>query len=128
MIWKVNVEVDFVDGQGTTTELTTYSYTSQRLETGMHRFRLRQVDVDGTESVSETVAVRVLPEETVNVIVRSSLSANPKATITPIEDGDPQVEFYDILGRKVDVLHRGTVQSGQNVHVDLSSPYFCVEV
>ncbi|HHP7239062.1 T9SS type A sorting domain-containing protein, partial [Longibacter sp.] len=114
------LETGFVEGQGTTSDATSYRFAVEEIRTGTHQFRLRQVDIDGTETLSKTVSVRVIPDDPVEIIVRSSPSANPTATVTPRETGDMRVVLYDILGRQVDVLHQGMVQSGETVSIDLS--------
>ncbi len=51
--------VAFVDGHGTTAAAHAYSYRIAQLAPGLHRFRLRQLDLDGTAHVSADVAVEV---------------------------------------------------------------------
>lgn len=111
----------FVEGEGTASEPTSYTYTALDLEAGLHRFRLRQVDVTGTQSLSKTVSVQGLPEEPGEIVVHSSASAHPRATITPRETGELHIALYDILGRQVDMLHQGTAQAGETVNVDLGA-------
>ena len=114
------IDSGFVEGQGTVTDATTYRYAIDDLGTGDHRFRLRQVDIDGTETVSKMVSVQVLPNDPVEIIVRSSPSPAPSASVTPRSSGPLTVKLYDILGREVDVLYDGSGEAGQRVNVDLS--------
>lgn len=114
------IESGFVEGQGTTTEATTYRYAIDRLQAGTHRFRLRQIDIDGTETRSETVSIQVLPTDPIEIIVQSSPSPSPSASVTPRSSGPLTVRLYDILGRQVNVLYQGRGEAGQTINVDLS--------
>ena len=56
------VEISFVDGKGTTSERSTYSYTddfTNETYRGGVQYRLKQVDYDGTYSYSRTVLVNL---------------------------------------------------------------------
>jgi hypothetical protein len=46
-----------VDGAGTTSEPQFYQYRATGLPSGVHLFRLKQIDVDGTAELSPVVAV-----------------------------------------------------------------------
>jgi len=115
------IESGFVEGRGTTTEATTYRYAIEELQAGTHQFRLRQVDIDGTETVSKTVSVQVLPTDPVEIIVRSLPSPAPSASVTPRASGPLTVRLYDILGRQVNILYQGRGEAGQTINVDLSN-------
>jgi Zn-dependent metalloprotease len=112
-------DAHFIEGQGTTEETTTYQYAVEGLRTGVHRFRLRQVDTDGTETLSETVTARVRPNDPVQIAVRSSPSAAPGATISLRSSGNLRVMLYDILGRTTSVLYDGHRQAGNPVNITL---------
>ncbi len=51
--------VGWTEGQGTTLETTRYAYPVTGLAPGAHRFRLRQVDLDGASELSSVVEVTV---------------------------------------------------------------------
>ncbi len=63
-------DVGFVAGRGTTTEQATYAYAVEGLDAGLHRFRLRQVDFDGSTHYSSTVEVNIGLEAALTVAVR----------------------------------------------------------
>ena len=48
--------IGFVKGQRTTVETTQYTFRVSDLEPGEHTFRLRQIDVDGDETISSPVS------------------------------------------------------------------------
>jgi hypothetical protein len=97
--------VDFVEGAGSTSEPQSYQFTDRTVpfEAETVRYRLRQVDLDGTTDLSRVVEVNLgTPEELAlrapfpnpfqdQATVRYEL---PRAT-------DVQVAVYDLLGRRV---------------------------
>ena len=42
------IQIGFVSGRGTTTEITSYNYLDTEIETGKYYYRLKQTDFDGT--------------------------------------------------------------------------------
>jgi len=105
--WKT---VGQVEGAGTTTEAQRYSYEAAGLSYGTHRFRLRQVDLDGSAHTSKEIKAVVKPTESLSV----QAYPNPISTTATVKvaTGQPQdvsVEIYDLLGRQVAQLHEGTV-------------------
>jgi hypothetical protein len=54
----------FVEGKGTTTEISQYSYLDQNFTEGKYSYRLKQIDFDGSYELSETFEIEVyLPSE-----------------------------------------------------------------
>lgn len=79
-----------VSGAGTTTEPQHYSLVHDRAERGENFYRLRQVDLDGTENLSNT--------ERVNI------DANDIFTIRPTHaDKEIHVEFYDYYDKDIEM-------------------------
>ncbi len=125
----------FVEGHGTTTRAQTYGHTTSDLLAGTHRFRLRQVDVDGTTSYSPVVEVTVASSASFQL---SRPHPNPfhqtaSLTLTVAQSQHVEVLLYDVLGRRVAVLHDGTIPAQRPValQVDarsLSSGLYIVRV
>ena len=58
------VQIGFVSGRGTTTEITSYNYLDTEIETGKYYYRLKQTDFDGTVKYLNVVLVDVgLPKQ-----------------------------------------------------------------
>ena len=100
--------IGFVEGRGTTTEPQTYRFTDSDLPftaTGAV-YRLRQVDTDGTETLSEAVEItRAAPA----TLALHGNFPNPFARQTTIryelpKAGPVQIVVYDALGRHVATL------------------------
>ena len=125
----------FVDGHGTTARAQTYAHTASDLLAGTHRFRLRQVDVDGTASHSPVVEVNVASSASYQL---SRPHPNPfhqtaALTLTVAQPQHVDVLLYDVLGRRVAVLHDGVIPAHRPValQVDarsLSSGLYIVRV
>jgi hypothetical protein len=104
----------WVDGAGTTTEEQTYSYSVENLSAGTHRFRLKQVDLDGTTHVSEVTTLNVEPEGAVSVqATPHPVRHASQIRVTAEESGPVSVALYDVLGRRVETLHEGRVTARQ---------------
>ncbi len=123
--WKA---IGFVQGFGTTTEPKSYSFTDENVTTGTpacqplvgkpagrYKYRLKQIDFDGTFQYSREIEVKAgnLPD-------RYSLSQNypnPFNPSTIIEYSIPKsgkvtIKIYDLIGREVRALVNGEVQQG----------------
>jgi hypothetical protein len=56
-----------VDGAGNSTQLLTYTFVDENAVAGTSYYRLRQVDFNGSFSLSPIVAVNLIPETTASV-------------------------------------------------------------
>jgi hypothetical protein len=107
--WRV---VGFIEGKGTTTEIHHYSFNDKNLLPGKYRYRLKQIDFDGSINYSNTIEVNV------RIPVEFSLEQNfpnPFNPSTKIKFIIPQVasgfslskvsiKVYDMLGREAATL------------------------
>jgi len=101
--------VGFVEGAGTTSEPQTYRFTDEELPYAADtlRYRLRQVDTDGSAAFTDPVVVgRSGPEE---LELRETFPNPARNRVTvryalPKQDdgtGEATVHLYDVLGRRV---------------------------
>ncbi len=100
------LEVGFVPGFGTTTEVTNYSFTDEKLLMGLYSYRLKQVDFDGTYEYTNSVEVEVYSPFEFSLAQNYPNPFNPS---TIISFSIPASEFvtlkvYDILGTEVATL------------------------
>ena len=110
--WHV---IGYVEGQGTTLEPHRYSYRTQALTPGRHRFRLKQIDFDGSFDYSPEVEVFTdLPEaywltppypNPFNPEARFSLMVKRRQTV--------EVSVYDVQARRVRTLYQGDMVAEQ---------------
>jgi hypothetical protein len=101
--WTV---IDFVEGNGTTTEPKSYSFRDENLEAGIYKYQLKQIDFDGTFEYSDIV------EAEVTIPVEYYLTQNYPNPFNPGTSikyaiGSNQFVFlkvYDVLGNEVVTL------------------------
>lgn len=94
-----------------------YAYTAEALVIGTHRFRLKQVDLDGRFTYSPQVEVEVTLPEGYQLSAVYPNPFNPQAQFTLALAATQPVEIalYDLLGRRVALLHQGELV-GQKTH------------
>jgi hypothetical protein len=112
----------FVPGRGTTDRRQTYRYRCPPLTPGTYAFRLRQVDVEGTVTLSRPVTARVAATEGMvlhppapnpargSTVLRFAVSGSDRAVL----------RLYDILGREVATLYDGSPRTPSLQTVDVS--------
>jgi len=104
--------VGFVEGRGTTSEVQRYSHRLQELSPGTHRFRLKQVDLDGTVTYSSSVEAVVELQGTYDLVAPYPNPFRQRATfaLTVAEAQRVNVAAYNQLGQHVATLHSGTLE------------------
>ena len=117
------VDEGFVEGAGTTNEPRQYRFRAEELETGEHQFRLRQVDTEGTATLSDPVTVRVRPPRVLSLEARgpNPVRTTAQLSFTVPETQTAQVSLYNVLGQRVQVLHDQPAQAGQEHVVAISA-------
>ncbi len=105
----------FVEGYGTTTEARSYTYRIDRLEPGTHRFRLKQIDFDGTFAFSPEVEVMVALVDDYRLSEAFPNPFNPTTqfTLTVSRDQKVTVLAYNMLGQQVATLFEGTLGANE---------------
>jgi hypothetical protein len=121
-------KVAFVEGKGTTTEKSDYSYTDKfayESFQGTVQYRLKQMDFNGTISYSTVISVEVdfTPKEYA-LYQNYPNPFNPSTTIKfalPF-DSNVRIAIYNLLGEQVDVIFEQVKEVGyHNVSWNASS-------
>ena len=104
-------KVGFESGQGTTTETTSYQFVDARLPYGVSEvsYRLRQVDVDGDQTLSDARRVTLTPTE-VSLIgsVPNPVASNQAEIRYELPEAmNVRLSVYDLLGRQIATLVDG---------------------
>ena len=105
--------IGFINGNGTTTEKSFYSFTDQSPVAGKSYYRLKQIDFDGSFEYSNIVEVELtLP-------IEFSLEQNypnpfnpytkikytiPNVTLSGVEGSRVALKVYDVLGNEIATL------------------------
>jgi hypothetical protein len=100
------VKIGFVNGNGTTTETSQYSFVDEPISSGFYSYRLKQVDFNGDYEYSNEVDVNFILADDFRL---SQNYPNPFNPSTTIEYQIPQSSFvtikvYDALGKEVVTL------------------------
>jgi len=116
-------QVAFVDGAGTTAEAQTYRLAVEDLDPGTHRFRLTQVDVDGSTQTYDAVTVRLGMQEALRVTAPAPNPVRSGATMrfAVKQPAETTVAVYNVLGQRVATLYRGTPGAEETQAVDVSA-------
>ena len=107
--------IGFVSGFGSTTESKSYSFTDENVTTGTYKYRLKQIDFDGSFEYSNEIEVAVdfTPKEIV-LYQNYPNPFNPKTVISyqlPVT-GNVTLKVYDVLGNEVTILVNEEKQLG----------------
>ncbi|MEO8399971.1 MAG: T9SS type A sorting domain-containing protein [Ignavibacteriaceae bacterium] len=108
-------KIAFINGNGTKTDVSAYTYSDKLEKAGTYYYRLKQVDLDGTFEYSNTVEVTIiaLPGE----YALAQNYPNPFNPTTSISYNIPQaghvsLVVFNLLGEKVANLVNGFQESG----------------
>ncbi len=110
------ITIGFVKGSGTITTKSVYNFTDANPVNGKLRYRLKQVDLDGTS--------RILPPAEVDFsgVTEYALSQNYPNPFNPEtlikyslkESGNVTIRIYNILGKEVAMLLNETQDAGNH--------------
>ncbi|MBK9331425.1 MAG: hypothetical protein IPM96_03220 [Ignavibacteria bacterium] len=104
IVWN---EAGFVAGKGTSNQPNQYSFTDRNLESGNYRYRLKQLDFNGSFKYLELAEV-----VSIGIPDKYDLSQNYPNPFNPVTtinydlpaDGIVMIKVYDILGREMKTL------------------------
>lgn len=110
------VNIGFVTGSGTTTEIREYNFVDRELVTGNYNYRLRQVDFDGRSEYSQVIETEVSAPAVFELSQNYPNPFNPSTLINFGLESDSRVKLavYNTLGQQVAVLVNGTMQAGSH--------------
>ncbi len=115
--------IGFVDGNGTTTLVHTYSYTDKNVPPGKYIYRLKQIDFDGSYEYSKEAEVYVSSPDKFSLGQNYPNPFNPTTTINYSlkKDGFVSLNMYNILGQRVaDLVNQNQKAGYYNVNFNAS--------
>lgn len=107
-------KIGFVKGNGTTNDEKRYSFTDEKVASGLTYYRLRQVDFDDEFEYSKVISVLRKSDR----LIAISVLPNPAKDVLYIvietqNDNDLEINLLDILG-KIVKQEKSTIQQGLN--------------
>ena len=134
--WSALGFVESAASDGTTNQSQEYRFRMKEdLAPGSHRFRLKQVDLDGSTNLSDVVTVDISMQEVLQLSAPAPNPAHNEATVSFAvqEATEAAVNLYNVLGQQVATLYRGTLPAEQQRTVqvktdDLSSGVYIVRM
>jgi hypothetical protein len=95
--------IGFVEGNGTTTEESNYTYIDKEINPGSYEYRLKQIDYDGSFEYSEVVNVEISSPKEFSLSQNYPNPFNPATTIkfSIPAAGKVTLNVFNVLGEKV---------------------------
>ena len=125
-------EIGFIKGSGTTAETSSYSFKDKPGANGTYKYRLTQIDFDGTKSVSNEVSVEIKGPDFYELSQNYPNPFNPATVIRyslPVKSS-VRLVVLNVLGEVIEVLSGNIQESGYyeytwNASGYSSGIYFC---
>ncbi|MBK7629458.1 MAG: T9SS type A sorting domain-containing protein [Ignavibacteriales bacterium] len=105
-------EIGFINGNGTTTEHSNYSFTDYNLSAGYYAYRLKQIDFDGSYELSNEINVDISSPANFSLAQNYPNPFNPNTIIKyniPVASTEGRniyvtLKVTDVLGNDVSTL------------------------
>ena len=104
--WKM---IGFVKGSGTTSEINSYSFSDDNLGPGIYKYKLKQLDFDGSFKYSDEVKAEIINLTEFTLYQNYPNPFNPATKIRYALPYNSKIslKLYDILGREVLTIDEG---------------------
>lgn len=98
--------IGFINGMGTTTEITEYKYTDNQLADGKYFYRLKQIDFDGEFKYSTQIEVDIksIPDFVLYQNYPNPFNPSTKISWSSAVSGWQSLKIYDVLGNEIATL------------------------
>jgi PKD repeat protein len=98
--------IGFLPGNGTTNEMHNYQFVDEKLEPGKYYYRLKQVDLDGSFSLSTEKTANIMGVKKYELSQNYPNPFNPETTIQYFigEAGDVSITIHNVLGQEINSL------------------------
>lgn len=116
-------QVAYVDGAGTTEQTQYYHYKLSNLVAGIHYFRLKQVDKDGTSTYSPIRAVQIEAPLVKQLFPTIVTKEQPVLHIQLAEGGTYQVKLLSTLGQVLET-HKFSLETSAYYELAMESEHY----
>ncbi len=109
--------ISFINGKGTTTENSKYSFVDKNLAEGLYYYRLKQIDLDGSYEYSKTVEVNFSVPSEYSVSQNYPNPFNPSTSIEfsiPVE-AKVVITLFNSIGEEVAEMTNAEFNVGRHV-------------
>jgi hypothetical protein len=108
-------EIGFVVGNGTSTEIQTYTFSDNNLPAGTYNYRIKQIDYNGTFEYYELEeAIEIGTPSEFALLQNYPNPFNPSTTIEFVlaEKSNVSLEIYNSIGEKILILINAEKEAG----------------
>jgi len=108
-------QIGYVDGAGNSQSVRNYSFEVKGLDIGTHRFRLKQLDFDGSFKYSSTVEATIELAGTHRLGAAYPNPFNPSTTFELVVGREQlvRIDIINALGQRVQRLFDGTMEANK---------------
>ncbi len=109
-------DIAFIQGNGTTTQKHSYSFSDNEVSAGNYSYRLKQIDYDGSYHYSSIASAEVIGINQFAVYQNYPNPFNPTTMINyyiPVS-GNVQLKIYNVLSQEVAILVNGYQGTGNH--------------
>ena len=109
-----------VDGASTTNDTKNYVYVDESPATGVNYYRLKQVDFDGTDSYSKTIALEAMGDNNSHVFYPNPTKSIVTYQFVESKGQQLQIVMLNTFGQQVREMTYQATTGVNNVEIDLS--------
>ena len=106
--------VEFVEGKGTTFDLSTYKFIDKSPSHGLNYYRLKQMDFDGKSEYSKIISIAFNRQNEIDIFPNP---LHDQLIIIAKEPKEVNIQIYNIIGHTV---YQKTLVMNQELEIDLS--------
>ncbi|MBK6913471.1 MAG: T9SS type A sorting domain-containing protein [Ignavibacteriales bacterium] len=109
------IPIGFINGNGTTANKNDYNFIDQNPLAGINKYRLKQVDFDGSFEYSHEVEVEIVPQKYIlNQNYPNPFNPETKINFSISKEEFVKVRVFNSLGEEVEILFSGQLNAGSH--------------